>query len=265
MSWKDHSSYDYILTHTVKDWGWEFIRRDKRYRDEWKKEFEQFKKTKGKQVLMPLLVASDALIFSDLKISRPTKEPLNLTKPDDMDSFMILSEDANKWGLQGYQNPDCKKLNKDILLPVKKLFVDALDKRVLVEDGDEGPIQIVDDEVTISLKDHTLIIVLDLKKPLAPQIDEISRRARERQDNLRKANPELVTFRAEEIGVNDRSTWIIYLRCLDARAAGEKRIVAARTIFPNNTNSSPRSEKKWDEALRQVKNLGGNHFIQFMT
>ena len=66
MSWDNPEDYRYTSTHTVRDWGWEFIRRSAEYKTEWGKALSNFDKKK-----------KDGTLFKDMYPLASTKELMN--------------------------------------------------------------------------------------------------------------------------------------------------------------------------------------------
>ncbi len=244
MQWDNLKSYSYTNNHSVREWGWEFIRRNSRYKNEWNKAFEKFKKTPTNQVLMPYLLAPDVSQYS-------TSPPcgINLIDPSNIDTFIIPSNGAMKWGLRYYQSPETKKLNPENFYFIKSHHVGEFDQK-------ESP-----DSLSVAADEHTVTFIIDLKKPITAQINKIYKEALDLQTQLRTDRPDLVTFRSEKVSLKDQKLWIIYLQCLDAKTAGIKRADAALKIFPA---ASQGSVQKWDETMKQISKIAKNNYRQFM-
>lgn len=250
MKWNDESSYDYTASHDVRDWGWEFIRRDDRYKAEWDDIFAKYDPKKSP--FWNIIGDPEISVRSD----KHYLEDINLTKPDEIETFVILSNnDALKWGLTGYQNPNSKKLSKSIIAPVKKLHICEYYMREFALEG-VSP--------SVKLEAHTLLSVIDIKKPIKPQIDEISKRALQIQKELRSKEPELVRLRSEKVSSKDRKRWKNYLRCIDAQQSKVKENFAAKKIF-SNIEGKATPDERWRETIRQIEEIKEKNYNQFMA
>lgn len=251
MAWDDDNSYTYTINHSIKDWGWEFIRRNPIYQREWRKEFKKFNHTPKNQVLMPFLLAPDVSQYSKMDQYHLSYEPLNLIDPAEVDTFVIPGDGAIKWSLRYYQNPDANKLVSANYLPVKMLHI-----------GDTSGRE-THDKISVVHEDHTLIAVIDLKRPIAPQMEELSRHAKEKQTLLKQEDSTPIIVKTKNVSPNDRELWTEYLRCLDARKAKVTRKDAAPIfLIPTNDQSY---EERWDEVLKQAKRMLHKGFFQLMS
>lgn len=244
MQWDDNELYHYTESHTVREWGWEFIRRDSRYKDEWNKAFEKFKQTPTNQVLMPYLLAPDVSQYSSGAICG-----LNLVDSSDVDTFLLPSDGAMKWGLRYYQNPETEKLNPENFDFIKSHHVGSFGQEEFTA------------TLSVAADEHILTSIIDLKKPITAQINRISEKAMELQKKLRIDNPDIVTLRSENVSFQDKKLWVVYLQCLDAKNAGIKRADAARKVFPAAAQGSV---QKWDETMKQINKIAKNNYRQFM-
>lgn len=244
MKWDDVASYNYTNSHSVREWGWEFIRRDSRYKDEWQKELTRFQATPKNQVLMPYLLAPDISQYSSSTICG-----LNLTDTSNIDTFIIPSDEAMKWGLKYYQNPASNKLNPENFYFVRSHHIGSADPEEFT------------DTLSIGDNEHVLTCVIDLKKPITAQINKIHKEALDLQTQLRADSPDLVTSRSEKVSLQDQKRWIVYLQCLDAKNDGTKRADAAVKIFPT---ASQGCVQKWDETMKQINKIAKNNYKQFM-
>lgn len=277
MPWRKPSNYEYMKTHTTKDWGWEFIRRDARYIEEWEKHYGLFiadKEAGTEKVLMPVVLQDDLSIYGDFHELVLQEKTLNLTNPNDIDGFLILSVEACKWKLRAYQNPESKKLNQLALEPdVKTLYVPSKKDRTVFEDNDGGRIEYAEDKANIHLEDYSFISVINLKQPLAPQLETIKKITKTLQSSIQKEKGVTVAVK-KHLKTNEFNieTWIAYLRCLDAKKEMDDikkpkllRKTAGELIF---TDLCPYDgtlpENKFDSTLRQAEELGANYFIKFM-
>lgn len=247
MPWQVVSNYDYTKSHTIKDWGWEFIRRNPTYIAEWKEALARIGNKPNKLALwLPHLRASEVSQY---------KSPPHCTDAEDVDNFLIPSDKAMKWGLCSYQNPESHVLNKDALASVRMI---AIGKPSLEPEPDE---------ISVNREQHTLITVIDLKIPLMPQIESIEAEAKKRQEELKNDKfPDLI-LKSKSLSPDSRAIWTTYIRCLDAKKSGMKRKIAASRLFPeyagdNYFGQSP--EDKWDETLKQAQSIVKEGYRSFM-
>lgn len=246
MAWDDVTSYSYTDNHTIKDWGWEFIRRDERYKKEWAQEFSNFGKYSP---LYPHLEAGDLSPFTNMGA-------VNLIDPNDVDTFSILSTNAWKWQLRFYQHPHAKKLVSENHYLVRTLYTGDTDNEER------------DDTVTIDIEDHTLLVVVDLLKPITSQMDEITKiandfqnRQDEWQEKNKSNNPKLSQRKSTKISDQKRELWKTYLRCLDAQEAKVQNDVAASEIFPG---AAPEPIRKFYDNVSQIKRHANKMYCLWM-
>lgn len=249
MAWDDDESYAYTTSHTIKDWGWEFIRRNPVYKREWKKALRKFNNTPINHVLMPFLLAPDVSQYS--KTDHLSYEPINLTDPTVIDTFVIPDDGAMKWGLRYYQNPDSKKLAQANFFPVKMLYI-----------GDTSGLE-TNDTVTVAHEDHTLIASIDLTRPVTPQIEEISKKAKEKQEIVKESESATVIAKAKNLKREDVFLWLEYLRCLDARKVKMNREEIAKVFLIPSGEQEYRD--RWNEVLKQSKRMLREGFCRLMA
>lgn len=258
MTWDDINSYAYTDNHDVKDWGWEFIRRDDRYKAEWEEKRSKFK---ADSVLWDKMMQPDLSIYSDFNYadyenimnSRP-RTNLNLTNPDEVETFLILShEDAKKWGLVSYQNPQSKKLHSFNKNKVKKLYLT------------ESYFENFSAEISVPKEPNNLLVLLDLTKPILPQLNEIKERAQYLQKELKlNSKKGSVREKAEKVSHLDKTRWVKYLQCVDAKNANIKNNFAAKKIFvePKGNRSA---DERWQETMRQIEEIKEKNYSLFMA
>src|SRR4051812_27064164 len=97
MTWENADNYKYTKSHTLRDWGWEFVRRNHEYIAEWEKEFSAFSKKKRSP--------------DDIKFLSAIMPLINGLDHDNSQTFEIPAHDAIKWELKSYQNPNARKLS----------------------------------------------------------------------------------------------------------------------------------------------------------
>jgi len=105
MDWKNENDYAYTKTHTIEQWAWEFIRRNRKYTQRWEEEIALFNAGKGSNWV---LINRENSLRSR---SQRCDTLYNLTDPS-KDDFRIFTEkkrmnqDANEWGLLDLFNPN---------------------------------------------------------------------------------------------------------------------------------------------------------------
>lgn len=244
MQWDDPSAYKYTKSLNLREWGWEFIRRDKRYKAEWEEHYKSFEKAGGQKNLMFLLLNGDELSqFSRQNILSPN-DYMNLGNPEEIDTFIILSNDALKWGLRGYKNPKARKLHDNQTLIVPVFYVD--------KDTPSTELNAISDK---------LITALDLTKPIARQIEVIKKLAIELQDSLRKEGQNTIPQRAKDITHQNQKLWTQYIRLLDSKNLGVKRKEAAGKLYGGAAQTP---EAKYSQHLQQIKELEKSRYMSFM-
>jgi hypothetical protein len=106
-----------MLTHnnckrTPRDWGWEFIRRDERYKKEWAQELEALSARGFTNPLWNAITIDAACPF---KVNA-TQHSMNLTEYDNIDTFGILARGAWKSFPRGYSDASTPSFPAVILL-----------------------------------------------------------------------------------------------------------------------------------------------------
>ena len=69
VSWDNPQNYEYAKTHSLRDWGWEFIKRNPEYCIEWQSELEKFKERKKSYQLYYDLMGIPAPPLNQRKIN----------------------------------------------------------------------------------------------------------------------------------------------------------------------------------------------------
>lgn len=244
MSENSGNSYDYMSEHTIREWGWEFIRRDERYIKEWDEAFAKYLKTPHQHRLWEVLMVPSLSQYSRGILS----QTIQLGIPEKVDTFVLLGEGATKWGLNYYQNPSSKNLNK-ANYAVKAYHVGSFDEHAAV------------DEISAPADEHTLLSVIDLKKPIKIQIDEITKYAQSLQDDLRKRDTSIVRLKAETVTDFNKSLWIRYLQLIDLEKSGKNRKDAALILF---SAAAQGADSKWKETKKQIQAIAKENYRLFM-
>ena len=218
MSWNNLQDYDYTTDHSIRDWGWEFIRRNPAYMAEWKNELKVFH-AKNKPRIKGVSYNG------------------NFLDPEKYETFEIFEDWSNpsKWGLRSYQDPRAKKLvarNANSL--VRKIDMSFSEKT----------------ELCVGIKPNTYLAIIDLEKPLEPQLCDI-------KSNAIEAQKKAMLDRPKSKEKDKKELWLNYIRCLDAQGAKVKRTGAAKVLFneikTKNNNQTP--EQKWDETVKQANKM----------
>lgn len=244
MQWDDPSAYEYTKSLSLREWGWEFIRRDERYKAEWQEHYKKFEKAGGQKNLMFLLMNGDELSQFSSQSILSLNDYMNLGNPKEIGTFIILSEDALKWGLRGYKNPEGKKLHNNQTLIIPAFRADETTART-----------------KLNAKSDTLIASLDLTKPLTKQLAIIKEQALQLQQSLRREQQKTVSIRGERLTTLNKKLWQQYLRLLDSIQSGIKRGKAAKQLY---AGSAQAPEEKYSEHLKQIKALKKSYYTAFM-
>lgn len=244
MSWESEDAYEYMNDHTVREWGWEFIRRDERYIKEWEYALEKYLKTPPQHRLLEILIAPNLSQYSRGILS----STIQLGYPDEIDSFVLLGNGAVKWGLNFYQSPVSKKLNSANY--AVKLFHNGYF-------DEENPL----DEVSVAADEHILVPVIDFKKPIKPQIEEISKCALNLQDKLKKELLSKVHLKAETATEYNKSVWRKYLRLIDAEKSCVDVNQAALILF---SGAAQGADNKWRETKKQIQAIAAENYRLLM-
>ena len=213
--WEDVSSYDYTKNHSIRDWGWEFIRRNPKYLCEWKEELTRFNAGEKSDFAKTALNEINTQGIKAMKLLR------NDIDPSSYADFLIQSDNAHKWGMECFQDPRAKNLVWHNRYPTRfDMALDGINVEALPREKD------------------TLHVCIDLRCPLKPQIEKLQYEAYARQRDVK--NKELQLTR------NAQRAWTRYLRILDVEFFGKTRKEAAPILFPNEENVP--SEEQWDGA-----------------
>jgi hypothetical protein len=219
--WEDAKNYDYTKSHTDEQWGWEFLRRNPKYKKDWEAALTRYLEEKK----MPLQ-------------ARPVKSEYYYNWSKDYLNIPLRSGDNvfEKWGIPYYINP----INES---PAAYVFDLLVPPYLLM--GNKHPLY-TQMEVTpdSNLKDTQLAILIDLSRPVIPQLDEAKKCLL-----LLKKLPLIKNTRPKK----NRELWVMYLRMLDATIAGATRKKALPIIFTKKADCT--SESIWNERLKQAKTM----------
>ncbi|MCB9973119.1 MAG: hypothetical protein H6854_00985 [Rhodospirillales bacterium] len=232
--WEDVSSYDYTKNHSIRDWGWEFIRRNPEYLFEWEGELTKFNAGEKSDIAIQTIEIK--------KVSANTKRrfPRNDTDPLKYESFVIQSDNAHKWGIDCFQDPRAKKLVWHNRYPTRfGMAVDGIDLEAL------------------SFGQDIFNVSLDLKLPLLPQLEKIKKYASERQEQ--------VEDKALKLTRTPKPVWISYLRILDAVRQKKRKSYAAQVIYGEIKNyGGSCSGDKWDHDRKHAQKMRDEGFQYLM-
>jgi hypothetical protein len=253
--WDHPEDYKYTDTHTVRDWSWEFIRRNPEYIAEWNAAMRVFRDKKRYQAVLDDFLEGDPaeLFFGRIErtlrkegkkiktlkeaAARYRKE-FNLTNPDEFETFQLAVE-RNRWNLRCYQNPASKKL-VGLNLSARGVYL-----RVHLKSERNNR--------EFTMAPGECMAKLDLKLPLTPQLEMLEKLATDYQDALEK-DLERMSKKSKQT-IPPGGLWKTYIRCLDAIDLGVKRKQAANTLFTTTItkNGGQTAEQKWNETSRQAK------------
>lgn len=248
MDWRNEDDYNYTDTHSLRDWGWEFIRRNQEYLNVWQRESDVYlERMKSGDLYRDLLSFAPHVHNRSPEELRALVEKnmrfrANYLNPEDFQTFELHLDDnfeAHIWGLKTLQDPRSTELQFENSRPfVSTLYSLYKDKPT---------------EFGIILKPNEALVILDLNAPLADQLLRV-------EENLRRDNKLVVPSRTNTF--LRQKNWKLYLRCLDARIAKVPRKIAA-PILCKNRGAIP--EQAWDEAIKQANKMVKTGFKPLMT
>jgi len=262
--WDHSDDYKYTDDHDVRDWGWEFIRRNPLYIKNWKRNLNVFQNYNDAReglmdafcsLLLPMLFLEQKGIDECISLMENVKAlkkklaiceklGINITNPQQYETFEIIGGHWTEWGLHTCQDPDAKTLtacNRSTSLHMFPCVSSAYNRT----------------EKAAPLEKGWCEVRINLAHPILPQIENIKPLIELHQKGykryIKSKNPE------HEIIDTPRRTkpykkdlWKNYIRCLDADKMKIKRNIAANKIFPTE---KPTPEKKWDETLKQARTM----------
>lgn len=235
---------DYPLTKdllTGREWAWEFLRRNPKYREEWKRTL-----SKWEEGPRPLRITTEDIEIppegvAELRIHRQEDEFSAIDDPASPIFFIRSREAFQEWGLfPGYVNPDTDKPSF--------LFPSNIDSEHHVA---HTPFVLRGAVSARKLRPHNVLVPFDLRLPLNPQYDAI-------KDTLASQQQRYFEEHGDKVQnvKRHRDKWPTYLRALDGVSSGASRKEIADVLFPpeeQHPNADP--EKKLDDTLRQARNL----------
>ena len=248
MAWDNESDYEYTSDHTLRDWGWEFIRRNTEYIAEWERVFVEFMaKKKSGELYRDLLGYPDDLFLKGLKPQDITEEFYKVTQksfynqidPERYEDFAIPAPPNNPWKLRQYQDPRSKKLIRPDYPQIMALEVTK------------------SDIIKLHTIENSLYTRIDLTCPLIPQLEQIRKFAKQAQKKLNHGTTNRMRTKKNKV-------WKSYLQVLDAHNAGTDRRSAAKKLFPKEESSQQQSIDVWDEKLRQAKEMVSQNIYDLM-
>lgn len=240
MNWEIPSDYEYTKTHTIKDWGWEFIRRNEKYIAEWNIRLETFNNMKiSGELYKCLLGYPDHNPFLENFHPDEINESLylkfgkwnyNLIDPDKYDTFLMYASETCFWQIKYFQDPRSNKL-----LPCNQ----RSHSECTVADV------FANQKIAIIPNNDSIMAIIDLKKPIEPQIKYIKSEAKKSQIAI--TGTPLKTSDSQK-----NQLWVGYIRCLDAHNSKARKKIAISKI---DLNIGCTPEIAWDETLKQAKKM----------
>lgn len=229
LPWNPPNDYSYTEKHTVRDWGWEFIRRNPAYIDRWNKVLGYFNKDKAHRIRLYNLGFKS---FPD---------GCNEINPDDYETFIMkFSNHAVQWGLSGFQNP---LIEEGLKIPIGA-------KR---HASSRMCVAVIDLEKPLSAQ------IAAIKERATELQDTISGKT------LKKSKREIAN--SDKLWRNNQKIWKNYIQCIDARALGAKPKELAKTFFSETSNAEGGRpvQWRWDEMQKQIKAIRetGWHSLMF--
>ena len=169
-----------------------------------------------------------------------------------------------EWGLLTPANPslNAKQLRGEILLwrpSLRAANVFVLDRQSAADRVD-------------ALPPNLELFVLDLNKPLGPQINQVRelfrllQRAGAEPESSRTSDgimPKPTATKPKSSTKANRPNWPLYLRALDAEANGIKINEMARILFPNRVDSRARQSMR--DAMQAAKRLKDIRYMDLIA
>lgn len=239
MTWDNKSNYEYTKMHNNIDWGWEFLRRNLLYIEEWKEEMD--KHSNNSKPLNYIFDVPDVSYLNQDLNSRP----INLIDPTKIETFMLPTNAAFKWGLHYLQNPKSEMLNEYAVQHSRTYF---------------QPLEEPDDYIEFYLQAGDFISIIEIEKPIAPQLKDIEIQLKGLKNSI---CPSMKNQRAAKKSQNSWNNFVEYLRVLDALTADVSRAVAAPEIFDTKGMILSPLER-WDEVLKQAKLHRDKNFLRLL-
>ena len=271
--WRDADNYKYTDSHSTRDWGWEFLRRNPLYQEEWELQLQGFHedkdfREKNIQAYCWIDHASSAvrkewpkrkngndtsLTQKEIneKIAFYKKHGINITDPEEYKTFEIFGFYCwRRWGMMSYQDPRSERLTKCNRYTVLDPFPPITGWYPGI-----APIQIEEGECYARI---------DLCHPLSSQLKTIKQFAEAHKKEFVKAHPDYVIGETAVWKLPKTSPiWKRYLRVLDAYILGAKRKDAAEVIF-GKVSSAQTVEKQWNDALKKAKQYSFRGFRELL-
>ncbi len=267
-NWKNPEAYR-IAEHQkdLKWWAWQFVRRNEDYQGLWDREVQRLR--------VALAKSDRATIGQLVGLIGPERMP-RVTDASQVEYFSICSECLEEFGFNPLTDPSIDEprellfeVSSHRLHPGSLATLDGLRKRLSL---------CPDLASEVGLR----VGIVDLTLPIGEQIANIGKLATEERDDAENGGhlrEEVVTFerlgKAERDGGKDDpeslhrerpakrpdERWPLYLRLLDARAAGASYRIIGQTLFSAYGESrrtainTCRQAKRWTEPDRYLKLL----------
>lgn len=266
--WKSDADYDFTDKLSPEGWAWEFLRRNPRYRDQYKEvravgsEYEQkygpnkrkWPKEEPAFIFTPPKKPSEAVKRWRTRCALAEGEPPKIVP---MERYY-----AEKWGLRDQMFDPGLGVEQGVR------FHPPSDYPRLLRTWDEVELyrdeEVTDDGgVVVRPIDDKALVAFELRLPLKKQVSEARRRLKAWQDELVAHGRVKV-----EVSRSHEKKWRRYLRALDGEEAGASKTEIALTLglaqpyqFPD-----PHPSSKAGETLELAKRLvqGGYQKILFM-
>jgi len=239
--WKNVSEYNYLDNHSDILWGWEFLRRNPDYQKDWEENLQLY--NQGKDAISAIRKSAQK---SSKRLAKVTGRHFDMledmykqTDPNHAAFFLMGNGIKEKWGwpvLFNPQNP-CPTFLQFFGLPKiyfgnQHFFAKKSGKYI---------------GYPIPIESAIFTVEVDLGSSIGPQMARIGEHLIGLQKNYKLLAKKRITRRY--------SSWKIYLRVLDAIAAGAKRNNAAPIIFNYKASESDTPERQWSENLKQARRI----------
>ncbi len=213
--WQDPEDYRYTAELSPTGWAWEFVRRNPEYREFWDAEVRR---------LLEAIRKGDSDYYGSRVGFRPgTKEPAH-TDPNAPRFWIYSKQCQEQWGFGPPTNPYIEGASPAAFSGASVgAFIPGIS-------GDLKVLRTVlrwAEEEDWELQ-HLRASIVDLRQPIAPQLERIRAYLLLTQKELKEQGE----IKVQRTTRHDKK-WPMYLRLLDARAAGATPQEIAEHFYPN--------------------------------
>ena len=242
MAWDNPEDYEYTKSHELKDWAWEFIRRNPDYRGEWKYLIDNTKFShKASETTYAYFVVKNYIFITE-------KTPQQI-------DFVIPSFFRNRWYLECFHSPEKVQIPSTDFLNAPPYFLNNTDQNHPIQSFG----QFMDIETYLrngEIPSCSLLALFDLKAPIKSQLEAIEKQLQLYQKNISDLGVKIKKKGSVKVTPKNKQTWLLYLRLLDAEEAKIRVNYSAPIIFKgtainDNMSSAYKEYKKQAKAMLQ--------------